>query len=176
MASLNEKVSALSGVAKTAVAAALLVIGGAVGAGIAHHERPAIEMAPTTLTPIAKLANADGIVTVRGKVAESFGDSFVLADASGRTLIRAGHEGEAQAVGSTVTVQGRADDGKLRPSFLVDASGKVTALRGGPRHGRHHGPEGDEDGPRYGTGAPPPPPQAQPQAQPGSQSDAKVAG
>lgn len=162
MAGLNDKVSALPGVAKAAVAAGLLVVGGAVGAGVAHHERPSIEMAPIALTPIAKLASADGIVTVKGRVAESFGDSFVLADASGRTLIRAGRRVEAPAVGSTVSVQGRADDGALRPSFLVDTSGKVSALRGGRGHGRHRGP--DREGP------PPAPPQ------PAVQSDTKPAG
>jgi hypothetical protein len=167
MANLNDRMSALPGAAKLAIGAALLAAGAVVGGGVAHLERPSIEMAPANLTPIAKLSSADGIVTVKGKVVESFGDSFVLADASGRTLIRAGRDGETFTVGSSVTVQGRADDGKLRPSFLVDGTGKVTALRGPHGHGGHHGP-GGEDGPRpspESDGSPQPTPPTAPGAQ-----------
>ena len=167
MAKLNDRISALSGTAKLAVAAVLLAAGGVVGAGAAHLERPSIEMAPTNVTPISKLASSDGIVTVRGRVAESFGDSFIVADASGRTLIAAGRETTAPATGSTVTVQGRADDGKLRPSFLVDAAGTVMAMRG-PGHGPHGRGRDRDDGPRPGPDNAPQPPAPAPAPAPQS--------
>lgn len=173
MAYFNDRFSAWPGIAKLAVGAALLATGGAVGAGIAHFERPAIQMAPNSATPIGKLAGASGIVTVRGRVAETYGDSFVLADGSGRTLIRAGHDATAPAAGSTVTVQGRIDDGQLRPSFLVDQAGVVTPL-GRHGHGKHEGREGrdhhdrDDDGDRA--------PQPAPAVAPAPQSGATPAG
>lgn len=176
MKNINDKLSSLPGTARLALAAGLLAVGGVAGASVAHLQRPSIEMAPTTVKPIANLANASGIVAVRGRVAENFGNNFVLADGSGRTLIAADPNGTAPAVGSVVTVQGRVDDGRLRPSFLTDQAGVVTPV--GPARGPHGGPGRDgpgrdgpgrdgpgRDGPRHGPdgrcgpdGGPPPPP------------------
>lgn len=174
MKSLNDKVSTLPAKAKIALGAALLAVGGVAGASVAHFQHPSIEMAPATVKPIAKLASASGIVAVRGRVAENFGNNFVLADGSGRTLIAADPNAAAPAVGSVVTVQGRVDDGLLRPSFLTDQAGVVTPV--GPQRGPHgrpgrDGPGGPDrdgpgrDGPRHGfdgrcgpDGGPPPPP------------------
>ncbi|CAM3122855.1 hypothetical protein SPAN111604_04775 [Sphingomonas antarctica] len=174
MKNINERLSTLSGSAKVALAAGLLAVGGVAGASVAHLQRPSIEMAPTTVKPIANLAGASGIVAIRGRVAENFGNNFVLADNSGRTLIAADPNAAAPAVGSIVTVQGRVDDGRLRPSFLTDQAGVVTPV--GPARGPHDGPgrEGrggpdrdgpGRDGPRHGPdgrcgpdGGPPPPP------------------
>jgi multidrug efflux pump subunit AcrA (membrane-fusion protein) len=50
-------------------AAGLLVLGAAGGAGAMALTRPTVEMAPTVPTPIAKLADARGVVSVRGHVA-----------------------------------------------------------------------------------------------------------
>ncbi|RZM03953.1 MAG: hypothetical protein EOP68_19955, partial [Sphingomonas sp.] len=96
----------------------------------------------------------DSIVTIRGRVAEIYGDKFVIADASGRALIETGREGEdgtLVGVGQPVTVQGRFDRGTLHAAFLVGADGKVKALGplGRPPHDRG-GPGGPDRGPGAG--------------------------
>jgi hypothetical protein len=154
-------------------AAALIAVGAAGGAGAVALTRPSIEMAPTIATPIAKLGSSDGIVTVKGRVAEVFGDRFVVQDASGRAMIDAGRNGTGSiAKGNAVLVQGRYDEGQLRARFLVDPAGQVREV--GPAHGPHgpHGPGGPggpgRDGPGgpRGDGPPPPPPGAGPNAAP----------
>ena len=131
--------------------AALLAIGVAGGAGAISLTRPAIEMAPTVPTEVAKLASSRGIVTVRGRVAEVYGDRFIVQDATGRVLVDAGRGDErAPPAGSQILVQGRFDGGQLRARFLVDGAGNVEAVGPPPPHG--HGPRPDRDGP------PPPPP------------------
>jgi hypothetical protein len=144
-------------------AAALVAIGAAGGAGAVALTRPSVEMAPTVATPIARLPASSGIVTVKGRVAEVFGDRFVVQDGSGRAMIDAGRDGTGSiAKGNVVTVQGRYDDGQLRARFLVDPSGQVNEV--GPAHGPAHGPRGPggphgpggPGGPR-GDGPPPPP-------------------
>jgi hypothetical protein len=142
--------------ALAAGAAVLLALGAAGGAGAVHATRPAVVMAPTVQTPIAKLPATSGVVTVKGRVAEVYGDRFVVQDGSGRTMIAAGREsGGTVRVGQPMLVQGRYDDGQLRASYLVDQNGVVAV---GPRPG---GPKG-AGGPRpHGPGrdgAPPPPP------------------
>ncbi|MEC3949161.1 hypothetical protein [Sphingobium sp. HWE2-09] len=138
-------------------AVALLALGAAGGAGAVSLTRPAIEMAPTVPTAIARLPQTSGIVTVKGRVAEVYGNRFVVQDGSGRTLVDAGREGgSAVRTGSGLTVQGRYDDGQLRASYLVDPQGQVEAVDGRPPHGGPAGP-GGPDGPR-GDGPPPPPP------------------
>lgn len=177
MKRLNDRLSTLPGAAKLALGAGLLAVGGVAGATVAHYQAPTIEMAPATVRPIAKLADSSGIVAVRGKVAENFGNNFVLADATGRTLIAADPNVAAPAVGSVVTVQGRVADGRLRPTFLTDQAGVVTPVgpAGPPRgpHGRGPGgpgacgPEGaPPPPPPGGPGAPPPPPPGGPGAPP----------
>jgi len=138
-------------------AAALIAVGAAGGAGAVALTRPSIEMAPTIATPIAKLPNSGGIVTVKGRVAEVFGDRFVVQDGSGRAMIDAGRDGTATVTrGNAVLVQGRYDDGQLRAHFLVGPSGQVSEV--GPRPGpRRHGGPGGPSGPG-GPDAPPPPP------------------
>jgi uncharacterized protein YdeI (BOF family) len=144
-------------------AAVLLALGAAGGASAVQATRPSIEMAPTVQTPIAKLASASGVVTVKGRVAEVFGDRFVIQDASGRAMIAVGRGGQGTvSVGQAVQVQGRYDDGQLRASYLVDQNGKVVAV--GPRPGGPEGPGGPgapgghrPHGPGH-DGPPPPPP------------------
>ncbi|WP_162987188.1 hypothetical protein [Sphingomonas paeninsulae] len=142
-------------------AIALLAIGGGAGAFAAHSFHPAIAMAPTHAVTIKSLSEDSGIVTVKGRVAERYGNQFVLEDGTGKTLIDAGPVGEQASlapVGSIVSVQGRFDNGAFRPAFFVDPSGKVVSLgHGGPgRHG-HAGPggprgiDGDRgEGPHHG--------------------------
>ncbi|WP_294047188.1 hypothetical protein [Sphingomonas sp.] len=139
--------------------AALLAIGVAGGAGAMSLTRPAIEMAPTVTTAVAKLPAASGIVTVRGRVAEVYGDRFIVQDQTGRVLVDAGRgDSAAMTAGSSVMVQGRYDNGQLKARFLVDGSGNVEEVGPPPPHGRgpHPGPDGPPPPP--GAGAPPPPP------------------
>lgn len=145
-------------------AAALVAVGGGAGALAVGMSRPSVTMAPATPIAIRSLGGSDGIVTVRGRVAEIFGDKFVMADATGRALVELGREGgngTLVAAGEPVTVQGRFDHGSLHAAFLVKADGKVTALGplGRPRHD-HRGPEGrpgDDDAADRDAPAPTPP-------------------
>lgn len=145
-----------------AAAIGLLAIGGVAGTVAGHAGRPPIEMAPLRPVAIASLVKTDGIVTIKGRVAEIFGNKFVIDDGSGRTLVDTGREGDDQTLvanGSAVTVQGRFKRGFVHASFLVDQAGKVTALRPmGPMDGPHHGPHGGPDGPDGHRGPPPPRP------------------
>ena len=151
-------------------AAALVAAGAAGGAGAVSMTRPAVTMAPTIATPIARLAASSGIVTVKGRVAEIYGDRMIVQDATGRTMVAGNREVRATlARGSAVMVQGRYDDGQLRAAYLVDPAGQVTEVGPrhgpggpggpgpkGPRHGPGHGPDGGPD--RDPDGPPPPPP------------------
>ena len=166
MVDTNTFTKALSPKARLGLAgAALLALGLAGGAGATQLTRPSVEMAPTQAVAIASLPNRDGLVTVKGKVAEVYGDRFTLTDGSGKTMVDAGRDGAAMTVGAPVMVQGRYDNGQLRASFLVDANGRIEPV--GPR-GRPHPPRGPEGpggpsaaGPRPGgpdgNGPPPPP-------------------
>lgn len=137
--------------------AALLVLGAAGGAGAVSLTRPAVEMAPTVATPVARLAASSGIVTVRGRVAEVYGDRFVIQDGTGRALVAAGRDGEASVTrGAPVMIQGRYDNGQMRARFLVDANGQVREVGPGGRPPHPHGGPGAPPPP--GAGAPPPPP------------------
>lgn len=139
-------------------AAALIVAGGAAGAFAVAETRPSVTMAPATPVAIRALAS-DTIVTVRGRVAEVYGNKFVMADPTGRALIDTGRGGEDGLVKANdpVTVQGRFDHGFIRAAFLVTPDGKVTALgpldghgpghHGEERHRRDIGPENHRDGP-----------------------------
>ncbi|TPG39534.1 hypothetical protein EAH79_12450 [Sphingomonas koreensis] len=151
-------------------AAIVLALGVAGGAGAVELTRPAIEMAPVQPVAIASLSSRTGPVTVKGKVAEVYGDRFTIADGSGKTMVDAGGPGGRQLVtaGQPVMVQGRYDDGQLRASYLVDGQGDVQPIGPAgpppPPHGRRGGPDGPPPppppgaGPRGGPGAPPPPP------------------
>lgn len=137
-------------------AALLLGLGAAGGAGAVQATRPSVEMAPTVQTPIAGLSKTSGIVTVKGRVAEIYGDRFIVQDASGRAMVAAGRDsGGSVAVGQPVTVQGRFDDRQLRASYIVDASGQVAAV--GPRGPGRDGPR-PHRGPGHDGPPPPPPP------------------
>jgi hypothetical protein len=159
---------------KLALAAAAFVGVGAVGAFAVGATRPSVEMAPLNPVAIRTLAASTSIVTVKGQVADVYGNKFVLADASGKTLVDTGRAGEYAALvtsGQPVTVQGRFRHGFVQASFLIGADGKVVSLRpmGGPRD--HDGPGRDDRGPRgdhgpRGEGPPPPPPAGDDDANP----------
>lgn len=138
------------------IGAGLLAFGGGAGAIVMAETRPDVSMAPATPVAIRSLSS-EGIVTIRGRVADIYGNKFILADATGRALVDTGREGDGRqlvAAGEPVTVQGRFDRGSVRAAFLVGPDAKVLALGplGGPPHGRR-GPGDDFD---RGPGAPPP--------------------
>ncbi len=139
-------------------AVALLAIGGGAGVIAMQATRPSVSMAPATPVAIRSLSSS-GIVTIRGRVAEIYGNKFVIADASGRALVDTGREGERGGLvtaGEPVTVQGSFDRGFVHAAFLVGPGNKVVAL--GPLGGPPRGRRGPRGGPDDGPGAPPPPP------------------
>ena len=157
--------------------AALLAAGAAGGAGAVGLTRPGIEVAPIRPVAIASLTRRDsGLVTVRGKVAEVYGDRFTIADGSGKTMVDAGRDGDdTVTAGQDLLVQGRYDDGQLHASFLVDGNGSVRAVGPAFPRGPHHGRPDDRHGPgraEPGRGGPSadacdvPPPQPAPVAPP----------
>ncbi|MGR9212134.1 hypothetical protein ACU8KG_13240 [Rhizobium leguminosarum] len=121
-------------------AAVALVIGAGGGASAVKMMRPTPEMAP--LTPVAISAMpASSLITIKGKVAEIYGNKFVLQDDSGKALVETGRAGEGRALvtrDEAVTVQGRFDDGFVHASYLVRQDGRTEALRPpkGPPHRR----------------------------------------
>lgn len=141
----NERIAAMSGRTRIAIVTALVAAGAAGGAGAVSMTRPSIFMVPSTPIAIAKLSVTSGIVAVKGKVAEIFGDRFILLDASGRTMIDAG-DGVTVAPGDLVTAYGRYDDGQLHASILIDRAGQVHSV--GPRGPgpQGEGPGGDHHG------------------------------
>lgn len=147
-----------------ALGAGLLALGGATGAVVVAETRPSVSMAPAAPVAIRSLSSI-GIVTIRGRVAEVYGNKFVMQDGTGRALVDTGREGDERqlvVVNQPVTVQGRFDRGFVNAAFLVGPDNKVLAL--GPLAGPPHGPH---DGPDPGPGAPPlPPPGADDRAPP----------
>ncbi|WP_342148651.1 DNA-binding protein [Methylorubrum sp. SB2] len=99
------------------------------------------EVATTPLEPVAISALApSGAVAAKGEVAEIFGNKFILQDATGRTLVETGRQGEGGELvrkGETVTVRGRFEKGFFHAASLVRADGTVTSLKpqGGPPPG-----------------------------------------
>lgn len=146
MTTLKDKFPRLSrGPALGAGAALLLALGAAGGAGAVSLMRPPIEMAPLNATPIGKLSSGSGVVTVKGKVIEVFGDRIVVQDQTGKTMIDVGRASDlGLAVGQDVTAQGRYDDGQFRASYLVGSNGRVNAI--GPAGAPPQGP-GEAGGP-----------------------------
>lgn len=124
---------------KLALGAVALLALGAAGAYAVGATRPGVEMAPLTPVAIKTLTDSSNVVTVKGQVAEVYGSRFVLADASGKTLVDTGRARDFGGLvtptplvtaGQPVTIQGRFRNGSLRASFLIGPDGKVVALRG----------------------------------------------
>ncbi|MCZ7449878.1 hypothetical protein O8B93_20030 [Agrobacterium rhizogenes] len=138
--------------ALTFAAVGMLVVGAAAGAGAVRLTRPTPEMAP--MTPVAISTVKEGnLVTLKGKVAEIFGNKFIVQDDSGRALIDTGPEGDdgkVVTVDEAVSIQGRFDNGVLHASYIVRQDGSIEALGpagGPPRHGSKEdmmrGPKGN---------------------------------
>jgi hypothetical protein len=113
--------------------------------------------------PIAQMKDAMP-VAVKGKVAEIFGNKFVVQDDSGRALVDTGPRGDGRKIvdkGEAMTVQGRFDRGVIHAQVIAHADGRTEAFDP-PRPPRpHHKPPPPPPGPRADRGphhAPPPPP------------------
>ena len=139
-------------------AIAVGAIGGAFASRVAHRYMPQQVM---LLQPGAVgQMKPDTVVAARGKVAELFGNKFVLDDGSGRVLVDTGPQGDRAPFADkdeTVTVQGHFDRGQIHAQLLVRANGDTLAFGPPP-----HGPKG----PREARRGPPPPPEAGPGAPP----------
>ncbi len=145
----------------SALAGMLLVgaIAGAVAMKVSRHDERQALLPPVAINAMAD----DSLVAVKGKVAEIFGNKFIISDETGRTLVDVGPEGsDAKLVAQNeeVTVQGRFDDGFVHAGMVIHGDGRVDELRPphphGPRHGwRDFGPGAHRPGP--GEDAPPPP-------------------
>lgn len=143
-----------------------LILG--VGAGAVGMKYMYQGQAQVLLEPVAVSAMTnDSTVAVKGTVAEVYGNSFIIQDASGRTLVNAGRHGGGWSLiapaalvtkDEVVTVQGHFENGSVHASMLVHADGKAVDLRpagrghgGGGKHGgRDHGQRGDQRGNRAG--------------------------
>lgn len=119
---------------------ALTTAGGIALAGVASSQ-----------VPIGQLS-ADG-VTIKGKVADVFGDKFVLDDGSGRILIQTGPGGQSLSVtsGETVTVTGLPRDKTFDARKIQRENGDVVFAAPPPP------PPGAGLG-QVGMAPPPPPP------------------
>ena len=137
---------------KLALIATALVAVGATGAFAVGATRPSVEMAPLSPVAIRTLTASTNVITVKGQVAETYGNKFVLADAGGKTLVDTGRAGEYAVLvksGQPVTVQGHFRRGYVEASFLIGPDGKVVTLRHmGGKHGRD-GSDGFRD--RHGA-------------------------
>ena len=121
-------------------AAGLFLVGGVAGGAFSRAVHPPIAMAPLHNVTIRNLATSDGIVAIRGRIAERFGSRMVIDDGTGRALVDTGPHGDAQTslpTGAVVTVQGRYEREAFHPSFIVMPSGAVMPL--GPMAGPHFG-------------------------------------
>ena len=148
----------LVGVALVA-AIAVGAVGGAFASRVAHRYMPQQVM---LLQPGAiGQMKPDTIVAAKGKVAELFGNKFILDAGSGRVLLDTGPHGDrapAADKDETVTVQGHFDRGQIHAQLLVRANGDTLAFGPPPPHGPR--------GPKEARRGPPPPPEAGPGAMP----------
>ncbi len=135
-----------------------------VGAGAVGMKYMNQGQAQVLLEPVAVSAMVnDSTVAVKGTVAEVYGNSFIIQDTSGRTLVEAGRHGGAWSLitpaalvtkDEVVTVQGHFENGAVHASMLVRADGKAVDLRpagrghdgGHGKRGGDHGGRGDQQG------------------------------
>ena len=91
-------------------------------------------------------------MAVKGKVAEIFGNKFILTDDSGRALIETGRQGEGGrlvAASETITVQGRFEHGFVHAMAIQHEDGRTDLIGPpAPPHGPMSwmGPEGGPHG------------------------------
>ena len=135
------------------IAIAGLAVGIAAGAGgvkLAQRWQPQ-DVALLQPSAISKLQDGSP-ATVKGTVAEIFGNKFILDDGTGHALVDLGPQGEnvdAVAKGETVTVQGMFDRGVVHAQIVSNVDGRTQAF--GP-------PPPPLAGPRQASADTPPPP------------------
>ena len=125
---------------------AVLAIGAVGGAAAMKFTRPSVDLAPLTPTSISSLKDDWSTVTVKGTVAEIYGNKFIVQDETGRALIETGPAGESGsivAISEPVSVQGRFEHGFLHASYVVHQNGRTDALRPPPGPPPHGGPIGE---------------------------------
>ena len=157
--------NALIGVSLVA-AIAIGALGGAGASRLAHRYMPQQVM---LLQPAAiGQMKPDTMVAAKGKVAELFGNKFILDDGSGRVLVDTGPQGDNAPVADKdemVTVQGHFDRGQIHAQLLVRANGDTEAFGPPP-------PPRGPRGPKEARRGPPPPPEAGSDAPPPSPPEA----
>lgn len=120
---------------RPAVAIAALLVAAALGAGATTIVERTHRTYLVPLTPEAISALRDGDVAVKGRVAEVFGNKFVLQDDSGRALIETGRRGESThlvRLDDAVVVQGRFDHGFLHAAAITKVDGHTVMLDAPP--------------------------------------------
>ncbi|WP_062112864.1 hypothetical protein [Aureimonas sp. AU40] len=135
------------------------------GSGLAFAQAPAAP-APATATAAPVKVNElrdMNAIRLEGRVAELFGNRFVLEDATGRTLVETGprgDRGDLVKVGDTVSVEGAFRGGEVHAEGISVGGGERIALER-PRPDRGPGRDGPgregpgRDGPgREGPGGP----------------------
>ncbi len=113
-------------------------VAGAVAMRLSHRDERQALLPPVAINAMAD----DSLVAVKGKVAEIFGNKFIISDSTGRTLVDVGPEGGDTALvaqNEEVTVQGRFDDGFVHAGMVIHGNGRVDELRPPHPHGPHHG-------------------------------------
>lgn len=137
----------------SATLAAALVGAAAVGAGATALAQRGRAVTLVALTPAPITAMKDwSPVAVRGRVAEVFGNKFVIQDEGGRALVETGRQGEGGglvAPAETVTVQGRFEHGFIHAVAIQHADGHndFVGPPGPPHPPRAMGPIGGPDRP-----------------------------
>ena len=129
-------------IAAAAVLVGAFAVGGGVTAAALQSRQPALVM----LTPAPIIAMHDwSAVAVKGKVAEIFGNKFIIQDDSGRALVDLGPKGDrSQLVASSeiVTIQGRFDHGFIHAQAVSHSDGRndLVGPSGPPRGAPAGGP------------------------------------
>jgi uncharacterized protein YdeI (BOF family) len=86
------------------------------------------------IIPIQSLRQQEGI-TISGTVGMVVGNSFMLSDGSGETIVDAGprwYQDITVTPGEQVTVVGEYDNGDLDASRITRANGEVITIRNSP--------------------------------------------
>lgn len=135
--SRNKKTRRMAAFGVTAFA--ILALGAAAGAGAIKLTRPSVELAPMTPVAISSMQDSN-LLTVKGKVAEIFGNKFIVQDESGRALVETGPSGDGGKLvdlNEAVSVQGRFERGFLHATYIVRQDGSIEALGPAGRPPRH---------------------------------------
>ena len=148
----------------------MLIAGAAAGAGATRLFDKRQPQAVMLLQPAAINTLRDGTpVAIKGKVASTFGDAFLVEDGTGRTLVDTGPRGEGRTVvapDETVTVQGRFDRGRLHAQVLVHADGRAEGFGPEKAPKPRRGPDGGPGEPGPNRAVPPMPDASSPRNAP----------